>query len=145
MQAATAGNISRLEKKPAVVCVLVVDDEALLRWSLAETLVDHGWHVLKAEDAGEALTILRQAPHAIDVVLLDLHLPDSADLSLFSKIRALAPRAAVILMTAFGREDVVRDALDLGAFRVVGKPFDMADISDLVAQAFLASRRRESY
>jgi DNA-binding response OmpR family regulator len=141
MQALSAGIRSPIEKEPAVVCALVVDDEALLRWSLAETLADRGVHVLEARDASEALTILRQAPHAIDVVLLDLHLPDSADLSLLAAIRGIAPRATVLLMSAFARSEIVRDALDLGAFRVVNKPFDMEDISDLVAQAAVMSRR----
>jgi DNA-binding NtrC family response regulator len=145
MQAAPAGNNSQIEKKPAVLCVLVIDDEALLRWSLAETLAAHGCHVFEAENAAEALTLVRRAPHAVDVVLLDLDLPDSAALSLLSAIRRLAPRATVILMTAFGRDDIVREALNLGTFRMVNKPFDLDDISALVAQAFIASRRRETH
>jgi two-component system nitrogen regulation response regulator GlnG len=140
MHAPAAGNISQIVEKPAIVSVLVVDDEALLRWSVSETLADRGFHVLEAADATEALTILGQAPHAIDVVLLDLNLPDSTDLSLLSAIRTVAPRASVILMTAFAREDIVREALDLGAFRVVNKPFDMEAISELAANALVASR-----
>jgi DNA-binding response OmpR family regulator len=80
MQAATAGNNSQIAKKPAVVCMLVVDDEALLRWSLAETVAAHGCHVFEAENAAEALTLVRRAPHPVDVVLLDLDLRDSAAL-----------------------------------------------------------------
>jgi DNA-binding NtrC family response regulator len=138
MQAAIAGNNSQIEKKPAVLCVLVVDDEALLRWSLAETLAADGCHVFEATNAADALTLVRRAPHAVDVVLLDLDLPDSAAVSLLSAIRRLAPRATVILMTAFGRDDIVRKALDLGTFRVLDKPFDINDVSDLVAQALVA-------
>ena len=100
--------------------------------------------MLEASDAAEALTIVCHAPHAIDVVLLDLDLPDSVDLSLLATIRALAPRAAVILMTAFGAREIVREALDLGAFRVVNKPFEMDDIARLVGQAVVASRRNTS-
>ena len=145
MQTATAGNISRIEKKPTVARVLVVDDEALIRWSLAETLADHGCHVFEAADAAEALTILGQGPDAIDVVLLDLNLPDSADLSLLSAIRTISPRATVVLMTAFGCEEVVREALDLGAFRVINKPFDLEDLSRLVAQALDPGHHRERH
>jgi DNA-binding NtrC family response regulator len=141
METATTGNISPILKKPAVMCVLVVDDERLLRWSLIETLAEQGWHVFEAGDAEEALTILCQAPHAIDVVLLDLHLPDSADLSLLEAIRRIAPRTTVVLMSAFARPEIVREALDLGAFRVVDKPFDMENISALVAQAAVMSSR----
>jgi DNA-binding NtrC family response regulator len=60
-------------------------------------------------------------------------------------IRRLAPRATVILMTAFGRADIVWEALDLGTFRVVNKPFDMDDIADLVAQAFVARHSPDTH
>jgi DNA-binding NtrC family response regulator len=141
MHTTVAPAIFRIQEKPAVACVLVVDDEGLLRWSLAETLADQDIHVLEASDAAEALTIVCQGPHAIDVVLLDLDLPDSDDLSLLAAIRALAPRAAVILTTAFARPEIVREALALGAFRVMNKPFEMDDISRLVGHAVVASRR----
>jgi DNA-binding NtrC family response regulator len=49
------------------------------------------------------------------------------------------PTAQIILMTAFGKPEVVRGALDLGAYRVIGKPFEMQAIADLVAQACTAS------
>jgi DNA-binding NtrC family response regulator len=68
-------------------------------------------------------------------VLLDYRLPDSDDLSLLASIRTLSPEAHIILMTAFGRPEVVRGALDLGAYRVISKPFEMQAIADLVAQA----------
>ena len=61
------------------------------------------------------------------------------DLSLLVSIRRQLPRAHVILMTAFGTSELVRDALDLGAFRVIGKPFDLEEFSDLVGEAALLS------
>jgi DNA-binding NtrC family response regulator len=48
-------------------------------------------------------------------------------------------------MTAFGRADIVWEALDLGTFRVVNKPFDMDDIADLVAQAFVARHSPDTH
>jgi DNA-binding NtrC family response regulator len=72
-------------------------------------------------------------------VLLDYHLPDSHDLTLLATIRRLAPLAVVIMMTAFGTPEMMDQALELGAFRVVPKPFDVHDIALLVLQAQASS------
>jgi len=72
-------------------------------------------------------------------VLLDYRLPDSDDLELLATIRRGAPKAQVILMTAFGTPEVVQGALDLGAYRVVGKPFEVHALADLVTEADNAS------
>jgi DNA-binding NtrC family response regulator len=123
-----------------VLRVLVVDDEFLIRWSLAQTLSDCGWHVVDASDARGARQAVCDASQRFDVVLLDYRLPDSEDLALLASIRERTPETQVILMTAFGTPEVVGGALDLGAYRVVGKPFEMADMADLVAAAAAARR-----
>jgi DNA-binding NtrC family response regulator len=120
--------------KPSVVRVLVVDDEPLIRWSVAETLIERGFEVVESGDASSARSAI-QAGAPFDVVLLDYRLPDSDDLSLLASIREAAPHTPVIMMTAFGRPDMVRGALELGAYRIVNKPFEMQAIAELVAQA----------
>ena len=126
---------SHMEKKSPSLRVLVVDDEALIRWSVAETLLDQGYQVVEAPDGRTALQLLSEAPTTIDVVLLDYRLPDSDDLTLLSRIRRVAPRSQVILITAYGTPEVVAGALQLGAFRVVGKPVEMPDLAALVERA----------
>lgn len=120
--------------------VLVVDDEALLRWSLAEVLRRSGHTVIEAASAAEALDAIGRRPGAIDAVMLDYRLPDSVNLRLLAQIRRQLPRAPVVLMTAFSAPEVVQGALDLGAYRVLGKPFDMLGIEGLIAQAYGAFR-----
>jgi DNA-binding NtrC family response regulator len=115
--------------------VLVVDDEPLIRWSLAETLTTAGYRVSEAADGRSAIRILEELDDHIQVVLLDYRLPDSSDLQLLSRVRALAPHAAVILMTAYGSPELAREALAQGALRVVHKPFDMRTARTLVEQA----------
>jgi len=122
-------------KKPAAPRVLVVDDEPLIRWSLAETLGDRGYEVVQTSDARSTRSMVGDGSQAFDVVLLDYRLPDSDDLNLLASLRSLSPRAQIILMTAFGTPEVLRGALDLGAYRVIGKPFEMDEVADLVAQA----------
>jgi DNA-binding NtrC family response regulator len=130
-------------KNPAGPRVLVVDDEPLIRWSVSETLLDHGFEVVETGDASGARSAVQDAAdHTFDVVLLDYRLPDSDDLGLLASLRTLSPHAQIILMTAFGKPEVVRGALDLGAYRVINKPFEMQAIADLVAQAYGASGGR---
>jgi len=133
---------SRMEKKSPVLNVLVVDDEPLIRWSLNEALTDCGYDVVESGDARTTRTAVGSAPAEFDVILLDFRLPDSKDLALLASIRKLTPRSQVILMTAFGTPEVVSRALDLGAFRVVSKPFELHEMADLVAEA--AATRRAS-
>lgn len=118
--------------------VLVVDDEALIRWSLVETLNDTGHEAVEATDARSAVRTLAEAATPFDVVLLDFRLPDSNDLRLLSQVRRLSPDTQVILMTAYGTPEVVKGAMDLGAFRVVGKPLEMSDVPALISQAHAA-------
>jgi len=125
------------EKNSAAVRVLVVDDEALIRWSVSETLIDRGYEVVETGDGRSARAAAADAAD-FSVVLLDYRLPDSDNLSLLASLRSSLPDAQIILMTAFGSPDVVRGALELGAYRVVSKPFEMDAIADLVAQASAA-------
>ena len=120
--------------------VLVVEDEALLRWSLAEILRRGGHTVLEAVSATTALEAMSSAPSAIDVVLLDYRLPDSNDLRLLEEIRSHRPGSAVVLMTAYATPEVVHEALERGAYCVISKPFDLHDVDTLIHNAHRANR-----
>jgi two-component system response regulator HydG len=120
--------------------ILVVDDEALIRWSLCELLRDHGHTVIEAASACAARAAVDDATPPFDVVMLDYCLPDSRDLNLLEEIRRRMPESAVVLMTAYGSPDVVHGAMELGVYRVVDKPFDMGDVEPMVRNAFRATR-----
>jgi len=119
-----------------VPTVLVVDDEPLVRWSVAETLGDSGYSVAQAGDALQALESVKAT--AADVVLLDVQLPDSADLGVMSVMRRLSPASKIIVMTAFGSDALSQEARSRGAFGVLDKPFDMSVLPTLVASALAA-------
>jgi DNA-binding NtrC family response regulator len=118
--------------------ILVVDDELLIRWSLSEALTAAGYAVVEGRDAAEARQAIRDQDHKPDLVVLDYRLPDSNDLGLLTTIRHEAPTVPVILMTAYGTAEVVKGALDLGAYRVVSKPFEVHDMASLVTEALAA-------
>src|SRR5215217_4385702 len=104
--------------------VLIVDDEPLICWALAQTLSAAGEVVAEAGTAQAAIHALTTAPEPMDVVLLDYQLPDSRDLGLLSKVRQLAPQSQVILMSAFCTPEIANDALGIGAYRVMSKPLE---------------------
>ena len=110
--------------------MLVVDDEPLTRWSMAEVLGEGGYGVTVAGDAASALRAI--AGRAPDVIFLDLRLPDSTDLAALSVVRRGAPQAAVVLMTAHGSPELFREAIRRGAAAVMDKPFDMGAVGPLV-------------
>jgi two-component system NtrC family response regulator len=117
------------------LCVLVIEDETLIRWSIAESLAQKGHRVVEASDASSAVRALSTESEQIDVVLLDYRLPDSDDLGLLENVRRLRPESAVVMMTAFGTPEVTKSALELGAYRVLNKPFDIHRIEPLLQEA----------
>lgn len=111
----------------------------MIRWSITETLGQGGHTVMEAASAAAAVRALEDEDD-IDVVLLDYRLPDSNDLDLLASVRRIQPRSAVVMMTAYGTSEVTEGALALGAYRVVGKPFDMGALESIVVDAHDAHR-----
>lgn len=119
-----------------MITILVVDDEPLIRWALRETLETAGYAVIEAGSAREAISrISEQDLNSLKVAVLDLRLPDSDDLSLLRRVRVDAPNCQVILMTAHGTPEILRDAVCLGAFTTISKPFDLSKMLGLVQAA----------
>ena len=131
----TRGEISQSLRKSSGLRVLVVDDEPLVLWSITEMLRSHGMDVQEAASAKGALRILADESGPPDVVLLDLNLPDSADLGPLTMMRKMAPATPVIVMTAFGTPEVCAEARRLGAATVMEKPFDLDTLDGLLTRA----------
>lgn len=120
--------------------VLVVDDEALIRWSVSEALAEAGWIVQQAATGAEARAAADRLQGLPFAVLLDLRLPDVADLSLMQALRAHRPDVPIVIMTAHGTPEHTRQAKEAGVYRVVDKPFDIATVVSILDEAYTSAR-----
>jgi two-component system, NtrC family, response regulator AtoC len=120
--------------------ILIVDDEELVRWSLRERLRRDGHAVSEAGTGADALEQIGAG--AVDLVLLDFRLPDTDGLAVLRRTKELSPETLVILMTAYSTVDNAVEAMRLGAYHYVNKPFNLDEVALVVEKALETSRLR---
>jgi len=113
--------------------ILIVDDEQSLRDMLSLALGDEGWDVGTASDGDAAAAALLTEP--VDIVLSDIRMPGKDGLDLLRHVTASAPDTDVILMTAHASTDSAIEALRLGAYDYITKPFDLDELKITVRRA----------
>ncbi|CAN5162540.1 sigma-54 dependent transcriptional regulator [soil metagenome] len=113
--------------------VLIVDDEPNLRKILSAQLTRDGYDVLSAEDGEQGLALLRE--HHIDMVITDLKMPKIDGMQLLREALAEMPDLPIVMITAHGTVDTAVEALKLGAFDYLTKPFDKDEVRQIVAKA----------
>jgi DNA-binding NtrC family response regulator len=111
--------------------VLLVDDEAGVRFALSELLEAQGLQVVTAASGEEALSRLDDA----DAVVSDLAMPGMSGLDLLDRVLALDPALPVLLLTAHGSEKTAVDAMKRGAYDYFRKPFDNDEVVHGVRRA----------
>jgi two-component system KDP operon response regulator KdpE len=117
--------------------VLLVEDEAPLRKFLRASLVSHGYRLLEAQTANEAMQLL--TTHSPDLVVLDLGLPDRDGLELTREVRGFTD-TPIIVVSARGKEEDKVLALDAGADDYLTKPFG---VQELLARIRVAIRHAQ--
>ncbi len=107
--------------------ILVVDDELSIRESLSGWLQQDGFEVETAAEGNAALAMIQENHY--DIMLIDVKMPEMDGLTLLKKLKEIEPDTAVVMMTAHGAIQDAVDAMRLGAYDYLLKPFDLEELS----------------
>ena len=119
--------------------ILIVDDEPNIRRVLGAVFAKAGYEVFTAENGRKALDAISAEP-SIDVMLCDLIMPDLNGVEVLRSAKEMNPQLSVVMITAHGTIRTAVDAMKLGAFDYITKPFDMDEIKLIVKNALERSR-----
>ena len=121
--------------------ILLVDDDAAARLTIARTLREAGHTVELAEDGRQCVDLYRAQP--ADIVLLDLFMPNKDGLEALLELRREFPQVVVVAMSGHRKlELMLRAAKGLGALRTIAKPFDPEALLALVAEELAQGKGR---
>jgi len=112
--------------------VLIVDDEEDILWGLSGELSRQGLEVMTASKGTEALDLLKKGK--VDFLITDIRMPDISGVELLLKARELHPELKVIVMTAYGSEDIKNEVMRKGAISYLEKPFDFEQLLNLLKE-----------
>ncbi|NHN31976.1 response regulator [Paenibacillus agricola] len=110
--------------------LLIVDDQNGIRILLTEVFSTEGYQTYQASNGKLALEIVRNA--SPDLVLLDMKIPGMDGLDILKHIKSIDASIKVIMMTAYGELDMIKEATDLGAIMHFTKPFDIDELRQAV-------------
>jgi DNA-binding NtrC family response regulator len=110
----------------ANINILVVDDIRSMRVTLGGILEDKGHNVVMVENGYQAIEAVKKT--FFDVIFIDIKMPGINGVQTFREIKKIDRKAVVIMMTAYSVEDLLKEALEEGAYATVYKPFDVDKI-----------------
>lgn len=130
----TDGPISE-DPQPGSGHILLVDDESLIRDVASAMLRRLGYQVTVVSNGQEALEHYRKNPRDVDLVLLDMTMPEMSGRDCFHRLREMDPSVRVVLSTGFGQAGMAQEIVDEGMMGFVQKPYDLAVLSRVIRRA----------
>jgi len=113
--------------------ILIVEDEKILRISLADALKGEGYTVLAIPDGEEALSTIRQG--AFSLIITDIRLPNIGGMEILRQSLQMSPATPVVMMTGYGNIKDAVESMRIGAFDYITKPFDLDEMFVTVNKA----------
>ncbi len=113
--------------------ILIVDDDDIMRETLSEVLKKNGYEVYTDGSGSAALLTIKK--HIIDLILLDMRLPDLDGLEVLKRIKEFDTDILVIIMTAYSDVQTAVSAMKLGAYHYINKPFELEELKLLIEKS----------
>jgi len=130
--------VAKMEKHK----ILVIDDELSMRQFLEILLKKEGYDVNTAENGAKAIEMLKKQKYS--VILMDYNMPEAIDgIDLLNELRQRSRKSHIIVITAFASTEQAIKAIELGAVDYVSKPFNVAEIRDIVKKCLLTESESE--
>jgi signal transduction histidine kinase/CheY-like chemotaxis protein len=126
-------------KAPVSQTILLIDDDEIAMEAGTEVLEHLGYRVLQARSGKEALEKLKENSHAIEVVILDMVMPEMTGIETFEQIKADFPQAKILMASGFIQDDEARRLLEHGADGFIKKPFIVQEIYRTIERALRGS------
>ena len=114
--------------------IMIVDDDSALRMTLEEILIDEGQDVISAEDGYRAVELASEGQFAL--IFMDVQMPGMNGVDALIKIKEILPDCAVVMMTGFSVDALVRRALSEGALTILTKPIAFEQMIEILDQVF---------
>jgi CheY-like chemotaxis protein len=121
--------------------ILIVEDEAVVRESVRDWLIDDGYDVDVAENGDEALEKIKK--EEFGVIVLDLKLPGIDGLQVFEQAKELKPETKGVIITAYPSKETQEKARRLGLLDYLAKPFRVEDLERLITEALGEAERKK--
>ena len=113
-------------KSTSKECILVIDDDEIIRELFKETLQSSGYMVITAQDGTEALELVNS--WSFDLIFTDLKMPRMDGAETFRRIRQIDSSVPIVIITGYPLSELMEQVLEQGPFGVMRKPFDALDI-----------------
>lgn len=118
--------------------ILVVDDEKNVTSSFKKIFMQDGYDIFTANSAEAGISIAKN--NNIDLIVMDIRMPGMNGLEAFSKFKEIGPKIPVVIMTAYGTTETAIEAMQMGAYDYVIKPFDVPFMKEIIKKAMETGR-----
>lgn len=119
--------------------ILIIDDEPLMRISIADALKEEGYQIFDTDSGREGLRLVQNERY--DIVITDLMLPEVDGMRILKTCKQFSPQTQVILITAYGSVASATEAIKQGAYDYLTKPFSMDDLIFMIRRLLVSSTK----
>ncbi len=117
------------------VSILVIDDDTGMTETMKDILDEHGMEVAIANDGYYAINLVNE--RSFDIILSDIKMPGINGVETLKEIKKIRPNIRVIMMTAYTSDELVEEAKEEGAYKVVFKPLPVGELINVIGEIII--------